>query len=121
MRPRLRCFLLEGELGEKVGPEDSGGQNARREWTVGAAGLSMEEGRRGPSPPPYFLLPLWTLFRRLYTFPPPDSLNCLPLSLPLLPGGGTPPDRVPTGRCRLLSGTRTARAGNKSRFHDSLP
>lgn len=55
-------------------------------------------------------------------FPPPDSLNSLPLPLSPPPFSGTPsPAPVPTGRRRLLRGTRTARAGNKSRFHDSLP
>lgn len=54
-------------------------------------------------------------------FPPPDCLNSRPFPLPALPVSGTPPAPVPTGRCRLLSGTRTARAGNKSGFHDSLP
>lgn len=54
-------------------------------------------------------------------FSPPDCLNSRPFPLPALPVSGTPPAPVPTGRCRLLSGTRTARAGNKSGFHDSLP
>lgn len=111
---------MGGEGGEKLGPDD-GSRNTGRGWIAAEAGLRRRIVAAAP-PCPLIFFSLWTLFRRLHTFPPPDSLNTLPLPLPHLPVSGTPfSASVPTGRCGLLSGTRTARAGNKSGFHDSLP
>ena len=106
-----------------------GGETGQRTWQTGTLG-EAPKAWRGSVPktisraPPSFLFSSLSLnfVSTVAHFPPPDSVNSLPCPLPPRPLSGPPsPARVPTGRCRLLSGTRTARAGNKSRFHDSLP
>lgn len=86
------------------------------------AWLAQYRGRvAAPSCLRIFFSLLWTFFRRLHTVPL-QSLSVLSLSLcPHSPSAVDLPAPVPTGRGRPPSGTRTARAGNKSRFHDSLP
>lgn len=96
----------------------SGGGDAGRGWSAGAVGLSRRHSRR---PRLLIFLFLFGLCFDSCTLSPSDCLNSRPFPQPALPVSGTSPAPVPTGRCRLLSGTRTARAGNKSGFHDSLP
>lgn len=113
-------FVGRGRGGrEKLGRENSGSRNAQRGLTAGVAGLAPWKSR-GPVLPPYFLLPLLNFLSTVAHCPPPEPLNPLLVPPSPQPVSGKPAP-VPTGRCRPPSGTRTARAGHKSRFHDSLP
>lgn len=104
-----------------MGLVDRGGRNAGRGQL--RSGGSQYPGRSPrPRPASLYFSSFLNFVSTVAHSSPPDPLNSLPLPLSLLPViGPSSPARVPTGRCRLLSGTRTARAGNKSRFHDSLP